>query len=54
MDNPNFRFVRDSIADRRAVYDLFEAERPDLVINFAAESHDRSIENPPPSSWRPT
>ena len=47
MDNPNFRFVRDSIADRRAVYDLFEAERPDLVINFAAESHvDRSIENP--------
>lgn len=29
------------------VYDLFEAERPDLVINFAAESHvDRSIENP--------
>lgn len=47
MNNPNFRFVRDSIADRRAVYDLFEAERPDLVINFAAESHvDRSIENP--------
>ena len=47
MDNPNFRFVKESISDRKAVYDLFEAEHPDLVINFAAESHvDRSIENP--------
>ena len=47
MDHPNFRFVKESIADRKAVYDLFEAEHPDLVINFAAESHvDRSIENP--------
>ena len=47
MTNPNFRFVKESISDRKAVYDLFEAEHPDLVINFAAESHvDRSIENP--------
>ena len=47
MNHPNFRFVKENIADRKAVYQLFEEERPDIVINFAAESHvDRSIENP--------
>ena len=47
MNDPKFRFVRIDIADRKAVYDLFEAEKPDVVVNFAAESHvDRSIENP--------
>lgn len=47
MDNPNFRFVKESITDREAVYKLFEEEQPDMVVNFAAESHvDRSIENP--------
>lgn len=47
MDNPNFRFVKDDICDRGAVYRLFEEEKPDIVVNFAAESHvDRSIENP--------
>ena len=47
MEHPCFRFVRGDIADREAVYALFEAERPDVVVNFAAESHvDRSIEDP--------
>ena len=47
MGNPNFRFVKESITDREAVYKLFEEENPDIVVNFAAESHvDRSIENP--------
>lgn len=47
MGNPNFRFVKESITDRKAVYQLFEEEHPDMVVNFAAESHvDRSIENP--------
>ena len=47
MDNPNFRFVKMDICDRDAVYSLFEEEKPDVVVNFAAESHvDRSIENP--------
>lgn len=47
MDNPNFTFVKGDIADRDAVYTLFEMEHPDIVVNFAAESHvDRSIENP--------
>ncbi len=47
MKNPNFRFVKGDIADREFVYNLFEEEHPDIVVNFAAESHvDRSIENP--------
>ena len=45
--SPNFTFGRGDSADRAAVYALFEREKPDVVINFAAESHvDRSIENP--------
>ena len=47
MDLPNFRFVRGDIADRSAVEKLFAEETPDIVVNFAAESHvDRSIEDP--------
>ena len=47
MDHSNFRFVKIDICDRTAVYRLFEEETPDIVVNFAAESHvDRSIENP--------
>ena len=45
--NPNFKFVRGDIADREGVYKLFETEKPEVVVNFAAESHvDRSIEDP--------
>lgn len=47
LNNPNFRFVRGDIADRACVMALFEEEKFDIVVNFAAESHvDRSIENP--------
>ncbi|WP_334100848.1 dTDP-glucose 4,6-dehydratase [Anaerotignum faecicola] len=47
MENPNFRFIKGDIADRALVYSLFEEEKPDIIVNFAAESHvDRSIENP--------
>ena len=47
MDKPNFRFVKLDICDREGVYALFEEEKPDVVVNFAAESHvDRSIEDP--------
>ncbi len=47
MGQPRFQFVRADIADRAAMYALFEAEKPDVVVNFAAESHvDRSIEDP--------
>lgn len=47
MQNPNFRFVKGDIANRECVEMLFVEEKPDIVVNFAAESHvDRSIENP--------
>lgn len=47
MKAPGFRFCRMDICDRGAVDRLFREERPDAVVNFAAESHvDRSIEEP--------
>ena len=46
-DKKNFTFVKADISDRKAIYTIFETYKPDVVINFAAESHvDRSIENP--------
>ncbi|HEX3026044.1 MAG TPA: dTDP-glucose 4,6-dehydratase [Clostridia bacterium] len=47
MKNPKFKFVKGDISDRDCVFSLFESEKPEVVVNFAAESHvDRSIENP--------
>lgn len=47
MENKNFSFHKIDICDRDAIYELFEKEKPDIIVNFAAESHvDRSIENP--------
>lgn len=47
MDFPNFRFVKADICDEAAVTEIFEEEKPDIVVNFAAESHvDRSIADP--------
>lgn len=43
----NFKFVKGDITDRKFIFDLFEKEKFDVVINFAAESHvDNSIKNP--------
>ncbi len=47
IQNKKFRFIKGDICDRETVFNLFEIEKPDIVVNFAAESHvDRSIENP--------
>lgn len=47
VKHTNFRFVKGDIADKECVEQLFEEEAPDIVVNFAAESHvDRSIEEP--------
>ena len=47
MKNPNFRFVKGDICDRKAIDQLFQEEHPEIIVNFAAESHvDRSIEDP--------
>ena len=43
-NDPRYRFVTGDITDATAVRRLFEAARPDVVLNLAAESHvDRSI-----------
>ena len=47
MQNENFRFVKADICDRAAVEEIFQEELPDIVVNFAAETHvDRSIKEP--------
>lgn len=47
MTNDRFSFVKADICDRKTVYEIFAEFKPDLVVNFAAESHvDRSIDNP--------
>ncbi len=47
MKNDNFRFFKTDICDREGIYSIFKDEKPDIVVNFAAESHvDRSIDNP--------
>ena len=47
IDNPQFKFIKGDIVSRKDVFDLFEQDKPDMVVNFAAESHvDRSIDNP--------
>lgn len=46
-DKKNYKFYKVDICDREAIYKIFETEKPDIVVNFAAESHvDRSIDNP--------
>ena len=46
-DKKNFKFVKGNICDKELVDKLFEDEKFDWVINFAAESHvDNSIKNP--------
>ena len=47
MENSNFIFYKEDIRNREGIFSIFEKEHPDIVVNFAAESHvDRSIENP--------
>ncbi len=47
LKHPDFRFCKTNICDREGIDRIFAEEHPDIVVNFAAESHvDRSIENP--------
>jgi dTDP-glucose 4,6-dehydratase len=47
MNEPHFAFEKCDITDRDGVWQVFEKHHPDVVVNFAAESHvDRSIEDP--------
>ena len=47
VSQDNFKFVHGDITDREFIDKLFQEEKFDVVINFAAESHvDNSIKNP--------
>ena len=47
LQNKRFTFIKGDITDKNAVDDLFRRKTPDVIINFAAESHvDRSISDP--------
>ena len=47
MENKNFKFINADICDAEKMDSVFKEEKPDIVVNFAAESHvDRSISNP--------
>lgn len=47
MENPKFVFYQEDIKNKDGIFKIFEKERPDMVVNFAAESHvDRSITHP--------
>lgn len=47
LENKNFKFYCEDITDRKAIYKIFDLHRPNVVVNFAAESHvDRSILDP--------
>ena len=47
LKNPNYVFYKVDIRNREAVEEIFKNEKPDIVVNFAAESHvDRSILDP--------
>lgn len=46
-DNPRYKFVKGDIADAQLVKELISGEKPDAIINYAAETHvDRSILDP--------
>lgn len=47
LDKPNFIFIKGNISNTADVSKVFKQHKPDIVVNFAAESHvDRSIDNP--------
>ncbi len=47
MKEKRFHFVQGDIADKKFIEELFEKEKFDAVVNFAAETHvDRSITSP--------
>ena len=47
LKKDNFKFYKTDICDRAGIYEIFRNEKPEIAVNFSAESHvDRSIENP--------
>ncbi len=46
-DKSNYHFIKGDICDSKKIFESINIFKPDVIINFAAESHvDRSIESP--------
>ena len=46
-NKPNYKFIKEDITNRDGIFKIFEEIKPDIVVNFAAESHvDRSVTMP--------
>lgn len=46
-DYPNYKYYKTDIRNKDEIIEIFKSECPDIVVNFAAESHvDRSISDP--------
>ena len=39
LRSPIYKFYKTDIRDREAIEKIFAEEKPDVVVNFAAESH---------------
>ncbi|MBI4089766.1 MAG: dTDP-glucose 4,6-dehydratase [Candidatus Kerfeldbacteria bacterium] len=47
VGHPHYSFVKGDIADETAVENVFRQHRPEIILNYAAETHvDRSIHDP--------
>jgi dTDP-glucose 4,6-dehydratase len=47
QNHPRYRFVQSDVVDRPAVARILQAEQPEAIVHFAAETHvDRSIDDP--------
>jgi dTDP-glucose 4,6-dehydratase len=47
QNNPNYHFIKGDICNSNKLYDSIKSFKPEIIINFAAESHvDRSIDSP--------
>ena len=46
-ENDNYHFIKGDISNEKVVQNILRQHTPDVIVNFAAESHvDRSIDNP--------
>ncbi len=46
-DDERYTFIHGDICDQQTIKEIFNKHNPDIVVNFAAESHvDRSIDGP--------
>ena len=47
LNKKNYSFIKYNLNDSKKIFNILKKEKPDLIVNFAAESHvDRSISDP--------